>query len=65
VSCDAEASGEADEILFEKAKVEMEVASTRVEIENGIARKLTGAVIGGLAASIGLEDGVGKSLAEA
>jgi hypothetical protein len=62
---DAEASGKADEKFFEKAEVEVQVASTIVEIEDGIAGELAGAVVGGLAAAIGLEDGVRKSLAEA
>jgi hypothetical protein len=43
----------------------MEIATPRVEIKNGITSELAGAVVGSLAAAISLEDGMGKSFAEA
>jgi len=50
---DAEISGGANHDFFKRADVPVNVAADDIEIENGIADDLTGAVIGDVAAAIG------------
>jgi hypothetical protein len=59
-----EAGGEADEIVLEEAEIVVQVASSLVEVEDGIACELAGAVVGGLPAAIGLEHGMGEAFAQ-
>ena len=52
-----------DENGFEGSQIQVEVASALVEVEYGVANELAGAVVGGLAAAVGLDDGEGELLA--
>ena len=58
--CDAEVGANFDQQVLEGAQVAMKVLTMVAEVEDGIADELAGAVIGGLAAAIDLDDGMGK-----
>jgi len=57
---DAEGGAGADERVFEEAEVGVEVFAAAGEVKDGVADELAGAVVGGLAAAVGFEEGVGE-----
>jgi hypothetical protein len=57
---DAEAGADADEQFLQRAQIKMQVLAVLAKVEDGIADKLAGAVVSGLAAAIDLNHGVGK-----
>lgn len=57
---DSENGAGADEGVLKMAQMSVEVPAVRVQVEDRIADELAGAVIGGLAAAVGLEYGEGE-----
>ena len=53
---DAEIAGGADHGLFERADVPVDVAADGIEIEDGVADDLAGAVVGDIAAAVGFAE---------
>jgi hypothetical protein len=56
VGGDAEVSGGADHGLFESADIPVNVAADGIEIEDGVANDLAGAVIGDVATAVGFAE---------